>query len=295
MIKQDRYNSFMNNEQVTIYEPNQRLKIGFFNTWKIMIKNIIRSRTLIWQLFRRDFVMSYKKSFLGLAWIIISPIVGIASWVFLNSAGILEPGDTAIPFPAYVLLGSSIWGLFMGFYSSSAGTLNAGAGFINQVKYPHEALLVKQTAQYLANFLITFIVNIIVLLLFGVTPNIAILLFPIVTLPLFFIGAGVGLIMSVISVVATDLNNIVNILIGFVFYATPVVYQLDTIEDPILRSIVQLNPLSYIVSGARDLIIEGQIHYFDRFLLVSILSFLFFMLSWRLFFVSEDKVIERMI
>ncbi|MBE0573514.1 ABC transporter permease [Candidatus Dojkabacteria bacterium] len=283
------------NKEVTVYEPNQRLKIGFFETWVIMFKNIVKSKELIIQLFKRDFFMSYKKSYLGLAWILISPLVGIVSWVFLNSAGILQPGDTPIPFPAYVLLGSSIWGLFMGFYGSAGGTLGAGAGFINQVKYPHEALLIKQTAQHIANFLITFVVNIIVLLLFGVTPSLGILLFPLTAIPLFFLGAGLGLIVSVLSVVASDLTNVINIIMGFVFYAIPIVYQIDKIENPLLQTVVQINPLTYLVTGARDIIVEGTIHYPERYLLVAAISFVFFMLSWRLFYVSEDKVIERMI
>jgi len=280
---------------IAIYTPNQRLKVGFFKTLYTMLKNIVKSKELIWQLFRRDFFMAYKKSFFGLTWILISPIIGILSWVFLNFAGVLNPGETAIPFPAYVLLGSSIWGLFMGFYSASAGTLSAGSSFINQVKYPHEALLVKQVAQHLANFSVSLVLNILVLLLFGIVPTIWILFLPVIILPLFFIGAGLGLVVSVLSVVATDISNIINILLGFVFYATPIVYQLDKIENPLLRSIVQLNPLSYLVTGIRDLITIGEIQYIDRFIVITLLSFIFFLLSWRLFYVAEDKVIERMI
>lgn len=283
------------NTSITIYEPNQRLKVGFFQTWTIMIRNIIKSRELIWQLFRRDFFMSYKKTFLGMTWIFISPIIGIASWVFLNAAGILQPGDTPIPFPAYVLLGSSIWGLFMGFYGAASGTLSAGAGFINQVKYPHEALLIKQTAQHLAGFFISFIVTMIVFLLFGVVPSWGILLFPLAMIPLFFAGAGLGLLISVITVVASDLANLINVIMGFVFYAIPIVYLLDQVDSPILRAVVQINPLAYLVTGARDLIIEGTIYYPERYLVAAISAFIFFMLAWRIFYVSEDKVIERMI
>ncbi|MEO6729272.1 MAG: ABC transporter permease [Candidatus Dojkabacteria bacterium] len=279
---------------ITIYTPNERSKTGLFETWGIMIRNIINSRDLIYQLFKRDFFMSYKKSFLGLTWIFISPIVGIISWVFLNYAGVLQPGSTGIPFPAYVLLSSSIWGLFMGFYGSAAGTLGAGSGFIMQVKYPHEVLLVKQTAQSLANFLVTFIVNIIVLLLFGVTPSWAIILFPIVILPLFFLGAGMGLFISVISVVATDLTNIFNILLGLVFYITPIVYIQSTIKSEFLTRLIELNPLTYLIGAVRDTIVYGKIDNVGSFILVSLLSFVFFMLTWRLFYVSEHKVIEKM-
>ncbi|MFS8130961.1 MAG: ABC transporter permease [Candidatus Dojkabacteria bacterium] len=280
------------NSGVKIYTPDAKQKIGFFQTWGIMLRNIIQSRDLIWQLFKRDFLATYKKSYLGVGWVLVSPIIGIISWVLLNSANILQPGDTPIPYLPYVLISSTIWGLFMGFYGSAAGTLGAGAGFIMQVKYPHEVLLVKQIAQQLANFLITFGINIIVLLLFGITPDWKILLFPILMLPMLFLGAGIGLIVSVISIVATDLTNFINIGLGFVFYVTPIVYA-ATRPEGLFRTIVQINPLTYLVGGVRDLIVTGTMEYPDRFIIFSIASFIFFLLAWRFFFVSEDKVIEK--
>lgn len=284
----------MEEKGTTVYSPNYRLKIGFFQTWVTMILNILNSRELIWQLFRRDFLMAYKKSFLGMWWILLSPIIGIVSWVFLNSTGILNPGDVGIPFPAYVLLSSSIWGLFMGFYGAASGTLGAGAGFIMQVKFPHEALLAKQTAQHLAGFLITLGVNIVVLLLFGIVPSWGILLFPIVALPLFFLGAAIGLIVSVISVVASDISSIISTLLGFVLYITPVIYSPDT-SNEFLRKVIEINPLTYLIGAVRDMTIYGKIDHFDRYLIWTVVAFVLFMFSWRLFFVSEDKVIEKMI
>lgn len=284
----------MQETEITTYSPNYRLKIGFFQTWGTMIRNIVNSKELIWQLFRRDFLMSYKKSFLGMWWILLSPIIGIVSWVFLNSTGILNPGDVGIPFPAYVLLSSSIWGLFMGFYGAAAGTLGAGSGFIMQVKFPHEALLAKQTAQHLAGFLITLGVNVVVLLLFGIVPSWGILLFPLVALPLFFLGAAIGLVVSVVSVVASDISSVISTLLGFALYVTPVIYAADT-QNSFLQKVTELNPLTYLIGAVRDMTIYGRIDHFDRYVFVSVIAFLLFMFSWRLFFVSEDKVIEKMI
>lgn len=284
----------MEKQNITVYEPGERRKIGFFMVWLKMFQNIRKSRELIYQLFRRDFLMAYKKSFIGLWWVALSPIVGIVSWIFLNSSGILKPGDVGIPYPAYVLLSSSIWGLFMGFFTSAAGTLTAGAGIITQVKYPHEALLMKQTAQHLAGFVITFAINIIILLIFHVVPSIWILLFPILILPLFFLGAGMGLIVSVISAVATDIEKIASIILGVVFFATPVIYAKSSMS-PLFQKIVDWNPLTYLIGGVRDAVIYGRIENLDKFLLVSLGSLIFFMLAWRLFYVSEDKVIEKMI
>ena len=235
-----------------------------------------------------------KKSFLGVTWIFVAPVIGIVSWVFMNMTGILKPGDVGIPYPAYVLLSSSIWGLFMGFYGAATGTLGAGAGFIMQVKFPHEALLIKQTAQHLANYLLGFVMNIIVLLAFGVIPSWKIIFFPIMIIPLFFLGAGIGLVISVINVVAMDLTKGFNFVFSLLLYITPVIYS-PKVENEFLRLIIKWNPLTYLIGTVRDIIIYGKIENFDRYIYSSAIAFVVFILAWRLFFVSEDKVIEKMI
>jgi lipopolysaccharide transport system permease protein len=279
---------------VVVYEPNQRQKIGFLRSLLVMFRNIRASRELIWQLFVRDFIAVYKKSFLGMGWLFISPVIGIISWVFMNSTGILNPGDTGIPYPAYVLLSTSIWGLFMGFYSSAAGTLGSGGSFIMQVKYPHEALLVKQVAQHLATFFIGFLMNIAVLLIFGVIPSWKIIFFPVIALPLFFLGAGIGLVIAVINVVAIEIQRIVDAFFGFLIFLTPVIYS-PNFANPILQAVTKWNPLTYLVSAVRDTIVYGRIDNLDRYLYASGFSLVVFIISWRLFYVSEEKVIEKMI
>lgn len=136
-----------------------------------MIQNILRSRDLIWQLFKRDFISGYKQSFLGIFWIFISPLAGILAWVFMNATGILNPGDVGVPYPAYVLLGSSLWGLFMSFYSSVSNSLSSGGSLILQVNFPHEALVAQQMAQTIANFLINLVMISLLFVVFGISPG----------------------------------------------------------------------------------------------------------------------------
>jgi len=284
----------LSDREITIYRPNQRHDLGFFETWKVMAQNIIHSRELIWQLFKRDFFASYKKSFLGITWIFVAPIMGIVSWVFLNMTGMLHPGDVGIPYPAYVLVGTSMWGLFIGFFNSANETLSAGQALVMQVNYPHEALLFKQTSQQVANFLITLVVNLVVLLAFGVAPSWKILFLPLIVMPLFFLGAAVGLITSMISIVAVDISRIIHMVLGLAMYLTPVIYS-NRIDDSLARTIIKWNPLTYLVCSARDIIIYGRLYNTAGFLICAAIAFLLFMASWRLFYVSEDRIIERMI
>jgi lipopolysaccharide transport system permease protein len=281
-------------QKITLYSPNQRHNLGFFKTWLVMSRNVINSRELIWQLFKRDFFASYKKSFIGVTWIFIAPIMGIVSWVFLNMTGMLHPGDVGIPYPAYVLIGTSMWGLFMGFFNSAKATLSSGKALVMQVNYPREALLFKQTAQHLANFSIIFVMNIIVLFAFKVIPSGKIILFPLVVLPLFFLGGAIGLVVSMISIVAVDISRMINMGMGLMMYLTPVIYS-DKVNSQFAQSIIKWNPLTYLVCSARDIVIYGRLYDAKGYFICVALSFLLFMISWRLFYVSEDRIIERMI
>ncbi len=280
------------NSGLVVYYPNQKAEMGFFRTCIVMFGNIIEGRELIWQMFKRDFFVVYRRSILGYFWIFAGPIMGIIAWVFMNYAGILKPGDVGMPYPVFVLLGSQMWGLFVGFYASAAGTLGAGGGLMRQIKFEHEVLFIKQIALTLANFFMTVIIVLIVMLAFRVVPSWHAVFFPIVMLPLFFLGAGIGLITSVFSSVVTDVGNIVGRVIGLLMYITPVIYTTD-FEHPVLKFLVTVNPLSYLIASCRDILTTGEIEYFDEYLIVSAISMALFMVSLRLFYVSEPLVAEK--
>ena len=280
--------------KITVYRPNMRHELGFFETWAVMSRNVWQSRELVWQLFKRDLLASYKKSFVGMAWMLVAPLMGIASWIFLQKSGMLQPGDVGIPYPAYVLLGTSMWGLFLGLFNAAAGTLDAGSGLLMQVKYPHEALLFKQVAQQLANFTIGFMLNIIVLISFKVMPGWGLLIFPIIALPLFFLAAAIGLMVALISAVAYDMRRAVELGMGLLMYSIPVIYS-GNVNNPTVQLINHWNPLTYLICSCRDIIIYGHLYHPKGYFIAAGLSFIAFMISWRLFYVSEDKLIERMV
>lgn len=279
---------------LTIYRPNMRHELGWFETWTTMILNVWGARELIWQLFKRDFFAAYKKSFIGVTWILIAPVAGIVSWIFLQKAGLLQPGEMDVPYPVYVLVGTSMFGFFTGVFYAASGTLDAGKSLIMQVHYPHEAMFFKQMAQHLANFVITLALNIIVLCVFRVTPSWAILLFPLVALPLLLLGAAAGLMLSMINVVAVDVTRIVTMGIGFLMYLTPVIYS-DKGLHPVVEKIVKWNPLTYLVCSCRDIIIYGRLYHAAGYFVTATIALFAFMIAWRLFYVSEQQLVERMI
>lgn len=277
-----------------VYEPNQYAKIGFFKTMLVVIKNTIASKELIFQLYKRDFLMQYKKSFLGLGWMIFGPIMGVVSWVLMDSAGVLSPGDVGVPYPVYVLFGTSIWGLFMSFFTSTSQTLQIAAGFIQQVNFHHEALVFKQGLQNLTNFGISLIINIVVMLSFGVMPTGFILLVPLFIIPIFFLAASLGLMVSILSTLTSDVSRIASFFLSLLMFITPVIY--DSSEKVVwLQQCNLYNPLTYLITAPRDLILTGTMSNPLYYLVSIVMAILLFMVALRFFYISEKKVIEKMI
>jgi lipopolysaccharide transport system permease protein len=212
----------------------------------------------------------------------------------MHAAGILTPGTTNVPYPAYVLIGSLMWGLFTSFYGAAAGTLSAGSGLIMQVNYPHEVLLFKQIAQQLTNFLISLVISLIGIAVFGVLPSWKIIFLPLIVLPLACLASALGLVVSMLSIVAVDISNGVAFLLGFCIYLIPILYS-EQVANPVLAHVIHWNPLTYLVCSARDIILYGRIYGGWGFYGSSLVSIIVFMFSLRTFYLLEHKLIERII
>ncbi|TNE70776.1 hypothetical protein EP331_11205 [bacterium] len=284
----------MQKENITRYYPNQRFEEGFFKIWKTIFHNVIDSKDLILQLFKRDFFAQYKKSFLGIGWAIITPIFGIASWVLMQLTGVLDPGKMDVPYPVYILVGSTCWGFFISMINAGSSTLSSGSDLIQQIKYPHEALLFKQVLLLGVNFLITLTIVTIVITAFGFVPSWKMLFLPILILPLFFLGASIGLLLSMISVVAVDISRFVNHITTFLIYTAPIVYSTN-VDNTFLQTVNKWNPLTYLVCSVRDTILFGRLYGWEEYGISVVLSIIAFLIVWRAFYVNENKMIERMV
>jgi lipopolysaccharide transport system permease protein len=277
-----------------IYYPNKRFEVGYLGATTKLITDTVKSKELVWQLYKRDFVMLNRKTILGYVWHFVSPVIGILSWLILNYSGVLKPGDVGVPYPVYVLFGTSVWGLFIGFFNGSADVLHSGAGFINQVNYPHYVLLFKNALQQLSFFFIGFIFSVAVSAYLGVVPSFGILLVPLLLVPLFLLASSLGLVFAILGTAIPDLRRIAMSVLGLLMYVTPVIYSFDQ-ENPILKKIIGYNPLSYLIDEVRNIIFYGRLVHAEEYIYATAMSIAMFLVSFRLFYISEEKLVEKMI
>lgn len=224
----------------------------------------------------------------------ILPILAVVIWVVLNGAGVVNPGETDIPYPAYVLLSTSIWGFFLEAYKSSSNLLTGNGRMLIMSEVPFEPLLLQKMVVLFINFIIPFIVNILVLLAFGIRFSAAALLFPLSLLPLLMLGMAIGMVVATFRVIMIDLANLVDEGMKLLMFLTPIVYT-PKITNSWLQYIVDYNPLTYLIGFSRDLLTSGGFYQPQQYLLFAALSLLLFILAFRFLTKSSTFVLERLI
>jgi lipopolysaccharide transport system permease protein len=278
--------------ELIVYEPEQRARLGVIRSWYLMASRLVQSWNLVGRLFRRDLLAASQHSALGLAWIFISPLVGIASWVFMSRAGVLSPGDITVPYPLFVLIGTTTWGVFMAFFASASASLTSNGSLILHAKFSHEALVAQQAAQALVSVTANLAVLSIAFLLCGVRPHWASLFFPLSLVPMLLLGTGLGMFVAIFAVLVHDVTKVVGTLLGLLMFVTPVIYS-PNVSDQWLQELIWHNPMTYLVSAPRDLLLSGSMEHGRGYAVSATMAVVMFFLSWRLFFIAEQKVVEK--
>jgi len=117
------------------------------------------------------------------------------------------------------------------------------------------------------------------------------LLVPVFIIPLVLFTIGLGFFTSLFNAVIRDIGHIISILLTFLMLFTPVLYAKPQIG--ILATLTKYNPLYYLVSTPRDLVLKGGSFEWEGFLMVCLISVILFILCLFAFHLTETRVAER--
>jgi lipopolysaccharide transport system permease protein len=109
--------------------------------------------------------------------------------------------------------------------------------------------------------------------------------------PIMLLTLGLGFVLSLLNGVMRDIGNILSMLMTFLMVLTPVLYAKPT--TGILACISDYNPLYYLVSAPRDLVLQGAVPEWEGFLITSLISAIIFAVCLIAFHLAETRVAER--
>jgi len=289
---QDNVSEKQSVKNIRTYEASDEV-LGPINSIRLAYLEIYWSRHVLWHLFVRDFVSGFRQKLLGYLWIVLMPLIGIASFVFMQSTGILNPGKTEIPYPIYVYIGTTIWGLLINVLTTVANGLITNSDLIMRTNIPKIGLAVTGLASVCYNLIVNLVVLLVLLLVLSLPPSPWALLYPLMILPIIMLGVGIGLILSVVGAVARDMTGMFTTVINLLMYVTPVIYTAQ-FSEPLLKLVVQWNPLTYLVDVPRSLFMLGEMPNPIGYSLAILFSVVVMSLCIHAFYLIKDKVAERL-
>ncbi|NIZ47579.1 hypothetical protein PVA44_06625 (plasmid) [Entomospira nematocerorum] len=275
-----------------IYYSQQRQTMKFYQVYITMIKSIWRSRWFIWMLFARDYFLANKRSFLGMGWLFLAPALSSMSWIAMNLLGVLNPGELAVPFPIFVLIGTSFWTLFNNTYMNNVSLFDPVGAMLGSVNFPRETLIIVQSGKSLANFLIASTLNTAILLFMGIYPNIYWLSLPLLIIPLLMLAISLGLMLMIIKNAIPDLERVFAFLFPMLMFITPIVF-LPTAKSDKFLFLITYNPLTYLIGLPRDMVLFGHSEGWNGFWISSGVVTILFVMVLRAFYIAEELLIEK--
>lgn len=186
----------------------------------------------------------YQKSVLGVLWNFLNPLFQILIYTILFT--FIFPSNID-DYYIYLTTGLIPWTFFSESLGSGTSSIVNNADMVKKIYFPREILVISSVTAKFINLLISFIIIFAFILISGRGISFKLLpyLIPILIAE-FFLALGFALLLSGIDVYFRDMEYIINVLLQAWVWATPIMYELQSI-NPTLRTIIGFNPMTSII------------------------------------------------
>lgn len=257
-----------------------------------MLRDLLDSRELAKRIFVRDIKAQYRRSFLGIFWAFVPPLVMAGGLLMARRSGVINIGDTAIPYAAYVILGMIIWQTFTESLMAPLDVLDKNKAVLVKLNFPREALLLAKLYEILFSLSIKTILALAVFIWFDLHVDIKLVFVPFAMLSVIVFGLFIGNMLVPIGGLYTDIASTLRVVTGFWLFLTPVVY--PTPNAGLFGLIVNFNPLTHLVVTTRELATASAVTNLSAFLVCVILAWGGLLISWVIYRIAMPFIIERM-
>lgn len=256
-----------------------------------MSRNNKPTLSLLWILAKTDFKLRYSGSVLGFVWAFLKPLLIFIILNFVFSS--LFAGN--IPhFSIKLLLGIILFTFFSEGTMAGMLSLVSKAHILKKIKVRQWIIVVSSTL----HIFFSFIINITIVLLFmlgqGIVPSVAgILWFCFYIVMMYLIVIGFSFVTSVLYVTMRDLNQIWEVLLNILFYASPIIYPLSIIPQQ-YHLYLFFNPLTFIIEHSKQVLVDDMFSAPDKHIIFAGVVIVCFFLSHFIFTHISRRTNEKL-
>jgi lipopolysaccharide transport system permease protein len=214
------------------------------------LKELWEYRELLSFLVWRDILIRYKQTALGASWAILQPFLTMVVFSVVFTRLTQVPTTNDIPYPLLSFSALVPWTFFANGLSMASNSLVASQNLIKKVYFPRLLIPVATIASGLLDFLLSFLVLLLMMVFYKIHPTINIIYLPFFLLLAFVSSLGIGLWFSALNVEYRDVRYAIPFLIQLGLFASPVAYSSNLLSEP-WRSLYGINPMAGVIEGFR--------------------------------------------
>jgi lipopolysaccharide transport system permease protein len=215
-------------------------------------------RELLYFLTWRDILVRYKQAVLGVAWAILQPLLTMVVFTFVFNRTLKVQGDPHLPYAVFSFSGLLPWQFFSGALARSGVSLVGNANLLTKVYFPRLVIPISAVLAGLVDFVISFVVLLILMGTYGILPGWQIVFLPVFLILALITALGVSLWLSALNVLYRDVQYVIPFLVQLWMFVSPVIYSIDSIPKGPIRIIYSINPLTGVIGGFRWALLGQQ-------------------------------------
>lgn len=260
------------------------------------ISDFKRYSPLLVNLSIKDIKIKYRRSFLGIAWSVLNPLL---TMLVLTTVFSMMLRIQIENYASYYIVGFSIWSFFSEATSLAMNSVLASAALIKKVYVPKYMFPLEKCIFALINFVFSLIAVLIVMLIQGVYPTWTTLLAVVPVIYCFIFACGISLILSAITVFFRDVAHFYGVFLTMWMYLTPILYTPDMIQSiegngavkTVITDIIQYNPMTYYVTYMRDVMMYNTVPGVKENFICLAYALIFFYIGTQVFKKCQSKFI----
>lgn len=206
-------------------------------------------RELTYYLVVREIQGVYRQTALGMSWIFIRPVINMLLLTLVFGGLVKVPSDN-LPYPLFSLAALIPWGYFSNAVMRTSRSLVDNTQVISKVYFPRMILPMAAAVSGLVDLGAAFIVFLVAFAIYRMPLRLEMLWLPALVLVAWAFALAVGLWLATLSVKYRDVSFAVNFLLQALMYASPVIYSVSLVPEP-LQFIYHLNPMTGVIQGFR--------------------------------------------
>jgi ABC-type polysaccharide/polyol phosphate export permease len=260
-----------------------------FATLQEIFQEQIEFRELLAQLVRRDLMIRYKQTVMGLGWAVFMPLVNTAvfSVIFTRVA----PIDTGMPYPLYAFCGFLFWNFFASSLRFGVVSLTSNMTLVTKVYFPREILAFSSVVVCLVDTLVGSVVLVGLMVYYGVPPTLSLLALPVVVGCQLAFTTGIALTLAMANLFYRDVKYLFEVVLTVWMFGTSVMYPVDRVGGT-LAVLLRLNPMTGIIDAYRAVLLLGRLPDAGTFGWALVTSAVTFAAAWLIFHTAEFKFAE---